>query len=72
MKTMPTLPSSMDATRPPEPLVPPEQWPDFCDWVRDGGYDESWLNRWDSRSLWLQEQYLEEMRDADPQSSDAC
>lgn len=30
-------------------------------WAKDGGYDESYLNRGDLQCLALQEQYLEEM-----------
>ncbi len=53
----------------PVPLIPPEAWPAFCAWARDGGYDQSYFNHYDSKSQWLQEQYLEEQGDessADP------
>lgn len=54
-----------DAGQLPPNLVAPEDWQDFCSWAQESGYDESWLNRWDSRSLALQEAFLEEQRDAD-------
>ncbi len=44
----------------PEPLVPASRWQEFIGWANDGGYDESWHNRWDSRSLELQRTFLEE------------
>lgn len=47
----------------PEKLVGPEEWPEFVRWARDGGYDESYFNRWDSKSQQLQAQYLEEMKE---------
>lgn len=44
---------------PPAPIVP--NWAAFCEWAKEGGYDESYFNRWDSKSLALQAQYLEEL-----------
>lgn len=59
--TTPDLPRrSTDISQPPEPLVSNEDWSDFCEWARDGGYDQSYFNRWDSKSLALQQQYLGE------------
>lgn len=53
-----------DLSAPPAPLIPSDQWADFCEWAREGGYDQPWFNRWDSKSVWLQEQYLEEQRES--------
>ena len=53
----------------PASLIPPEAWPAFCAWARDGGYDQSHFNRHDSKSRALEAQYLEEQTDepsADP------
>jgi len=44
-----------------QPLVDATAWSDFVSWAREGGYDESYFNRWDSKSQELQRQYLEEM-----------
>ncbi len=51
----------MSLSSPPPPLIPAEQWAEFCEWARDGGYDQSWFNRWDSKSLQLQQMYLDEL-----------
>lgn len=45
----------------PEPLVPASRWHEFIAWANDGGYDESWHNRWDSKSQELQRTFLEEV-----------
>lgn len=45
----------------PEPLVPASRWHEFVEWANDGGYDESWHNRWDSKSQELQRTFLEEV-----------
>lgn len=47
----------------PKQLIPPEDWLDFCEWARDGGYDQSYFNRWDSKSLALHQQYLDELKE---------
>jgi len=47
----------------PKQLIPPEDWLDFCEWARYGGYDQSYFNRWDSKSLALQQQYLDELKE---------
>jgi len=47
---------------PPTPLVQAENWQKFVEWARDGGYDQSFFNRWDSKSQALQELYLEEQK----------
>jgi hypothetical protein len=44
----------------PEPLVPSSRWREFIEWANDGGYDESWHNRWDTKSIELQRVFLEE------------
>ena len=44
----------------PKPLVGPDEWSDFVEWAHDGGYDESYFNRWDSKSYYLQVQYIDE------------
>lgn len=54
-----------DLSRPPEPLVPKDQWADFCEWATDCGYDQSYFNRFDSKSLVLQQLYLEEMAECE-------
>jgi hypothetical protein len=51
----------MSISSPPPPLIPAEQWAEFCEWAHDGGYDQSWFNRWDSKSLQLQQMYLDEL-----------
>ena len=53
---------------PPKNLVQSEDWADFCEWARDGGYDQSYFNRWDSKSIELQKQYLAEREEAEEQS----
>lgn len=53
-------PSSASISGPPPSLVPPEQWSAFLEWARDGGYDESYFNRWDSKSRALEQAYLDE------------
>lgn len=55
--------SVTDAKTPPPPLIPTEKWADFCEWARDGGYDQSYFNRYDSKSLELQQEYLDEQRE---------
>lgn len=59
------LPMTRDLSKPPPSIIPAIQWNDFCEWARDGGYDQSYFNRFDSKSLALQELYLEELRDSD-------
>lgn len=49
-----------DASHLPDQIIPAEEWDHFCDWARDIGYDESYLNPWDSKSITLQQQYLDE------------
>lgn len=39
-------------------------WQGFAEWVKEAGYDESYLNCYDSKCLALQEQYLEEVMSA--------
>lgn len=56
----------MDVAKPPRSLIDPADYPDFVEWARDAGYDESWFNRWDSKSRALEEHYLEETRDPNP------
>jgi hypothetical protein len=55
--------SDMDASTPPPPLIPEGQWQDFVQWANDGGYDQSYFDRWDSKSLALQQTYLDEMEE---------
>lgn len=50
----------IEANLVPEPLVPASRWQDFIEWANDGGYDESYHNRWDSKSLELQRTFLDE------------
>lgn len=52
-----------DLSQPPPSIIPENEWSDFCEWARDGGYDQSYFNRFDSKSLALQEEYLEERRE---------
>jgi hypothetical protein len=52
-----------DFSKPPPAIVSGNEWPDFCEWARDGGYDQSYFNRFDSKSLALQEQYRDELRE---------
>lgn len=42
----------------PRVIVP--DWQAFVTWAKDAGYDESFLNVWDSKCLALQERYLDE------------
>jgi hypothetical protein len=49
-----------DAAIVPPPLVQPSRWNEFIEWARDGGYDESWFNRWDSKFHELQRVFLDE------------
>lgn len=42
-------------------IVPPELTKEFLEWARDGGYDESYFNRWDSKSRALEEMFLSEL-----------
>lgn len=48
----------------PKPLVGPDDWSDlwadFVEWAYDDGYDESYFNRWDSKSYYPQVQYIDE------------
>jgi len=41
-------------------LVIVPDWAEFCDWVKDAGYDEAYLDINDSRCLALQAAFLEE------------
>lgn len=52
-----------DLSHPPPPLIPAELWPEFCEWAKDGGYDESYFNRYDSKSIALQEDFLVEIQE---------
>ncbi len=45
-------------------LIPTEQWGEFTEWARECGYDESFLNLWDSKCLELQRQFLEDSAEA--------
>jgi len=49
-----------DASVVPPSLVPPSRWQDFVEWTAEGGYDESYFDRRDSKSLELQRLFLEE------------
>lgn len=49
----------MNAIEIPKSLIPMSQKADFFEWARDGGYDESHFNRYDSKSRALEETYLE-------------
>lgn len=40
--------------------VPPELQQEFLEWAKDGGYDQSYFNRWDSKSRALEEAFLSE------------
>jgi len=53
-----------DASLPPRTIVPPSRWQEFTEWANDGGYDESYHDRWDSKSVELQRQFLEEANEA--------
>lgn len=46
---------------PTKPPVIISDWSAFCEWAKDAGYDESYLNQWDSKCLALQEQFLAEL-----------
>lgn len=50
-----------DLSSPPPNIVPPDLWKDFMEWARDGGYDESYFDRWDSKSVALQVAFIAEM-----------
>lgn len=52
-----------DISQPPPSIIPENEWMDFCEWARGGGYDQSYFNRFDSKSPALQAQYLEEQRE---------
>lgn len=56
----PSTPSSASISGPPPSLIPPDLWSDFMEWASDGGYDESYFNRWDSKSRTLEQTYLDE------------
>lgn len=49
----------------PGQIIPQSEWSEYCEWARDGGYDQSYFNRFDSKSVALQEAYLEEKREFD-------
>lgn len=53
-----------DIASPPKTIVSPSRWQEFIDWANDGGYDESYHNRWDSKSVELQRQFIEETNEA--------
>lgn len=44
-------------------IIPSDLQSDFEQWAADGGYDESYFNRWDSKSRALEEQFLAERED---------
>lgn len=46
--------------RTPRPIVEASRWEDFLSWANDCGYDESYFNRFDSKSLEIQLTFLEE------------
>lgn len=48
----------------PPSLIPADQRQDFLQWADDGGYDQSYFNRWDAKSRELEQNYLDEMADA--------
>jgi hypothetical protein len=50
-----------DISSPPPSIVPADLWSDFVSWARDGGYDESYFDRWDSKSVALQVAFLAEL-----------
>lgn len=58
------LPCPDTIASPPPSLIPANAWLDFLEWARDGGYDESYFNRWDSKSRALEQAYLDECADA--------
>jgi hypothetical protein len=41
-------------------VIPAHLYHEFLEWARDGGYDESYFNRWDSKSRVLEEEFLME------------
>ena len=45
-------------------IVPLDLQSEFLEWARDGGYDESYFNRWDSKSRALEELFLSERAEA--------
>lgn len=45
------------------PLIPADRWAEYMEWATDGGYDESFHDRWHSKSRDLQRQFLEETDD---------
>lgn len=55
--------SVSDIGSPPTSLISSDKLDDFREWARDGGYGEEYFNRWDSRSLWLEELFLSEQAD---------
>ncbi|MBP9714179.1 MAG: hypothetical protein KBD60_10890 [Sterolibacterium sp.] len=57
-KTPDTAPINGFPTKPPVIVA---NWQAFYEWARDGGYDESYLNPYDSKCLALQEKFLEEI-----------
>jgi hypothetical protein len=46
--------------RVPKSLITSDLTDEFQSWARDGGYDESYFDRWDSKSLALEEEFLAE------------
>lgn len=54
-----------DARLPPKSVIPPSRWKEFTDWANDGGYDESRHDRWDSKSVELQRQFLQETEETE-------
>jgi len=52
---------------PTKPPVIVADWEAFCAWAKEAGYDESHLNRYDSKCLALQEQFLEEAAATEPE-----
>lgn len=58
MRTEPdTAPINGFPTKPP---VIVKDWMAFYTWAKESGYDESYLNQYDSKCLALQEQFLNE------------
>ena len=45
---------------PTKPPVIVADWKAFYAWAKEAGYDESYLNQYDSKCLALQEQFLDE------------
>lgn len=52
--------TNVSADRLPPSPVPATRREEFAEWARDGGYDESYFDRWDSRSLALEEAFMEQ------------